>query len=152
MDCYVNPVVIDSDRSAWCLRHSTILLIVILLLAASLRLFHLKQTPPGLNQDEAISAWPAYCLLKTGKDNVGQSWPIYYMRGLGGNNPTLFTYLTIPFQAIGGLNIYTTRLPAVFAGVFMVWLVYLTVKKLFDCWFLIGKWYILNIQKLMIPM
>ena len=132
MDYSINPIAIDSNRSVWYLRHSTILLIVILLLAASLRLFHLKQTPPGLNQDEAISAWPAYCLLKTGKDNVGESWPIYYMRGLGGNNPTLFTYLTIPFQAIGGLNIYTTRLPAVFAGVFMVWLVYLTTKKLFN--------------------
>jgi 4-amino-4-deoxy-L-arabinose transferase-like glycosyltransferase len=113
-------------------RSTSLILLLILLLAAFLRLYKLTQSPPGLNQDEAISAWPAYCLLKTGKDNAGQSWPIYYMRGLGGNNPTLFTYLTIPFQAIGGLNIYTTRLPAVFAGVFMVWLVYLTTKKLFD--------------------
>jgi 4-amino-4-deoxy-L-arabinose transferase-like glycosyltransferase len=111
---------------------STTILIVILLVAASLRFINLRQSPPGLNQDEAISAWSAYCLLKTGKDNVGKSWPIYYMRGLGGNNPTLFTYITIPFQAIGGLNVYTTRLPSAFAGVFTVWLIYFVAKKLFD--------------------
>ena len=132
MDCDTNSVALKNTCPTWFQRHSIILLFVILLLAAVLRFVNLEQSPPGLNQDEAISAWPAYCLLKTGKDNVGQSWPIYYMRGLGGNNPTLFTYLTIPFQAIGGLNIYTTRLPAAFGGVFTVWLIYWVAKKLFD--------------------
>jgi 4-amino-4-deoxy-L-arabinose transferase-like glycosyltransferase len=108
------------------------LLFIILLLAASLRFVNLGQSPPGLNQDEADNAWSAYCLLKTGKDYTGTSWPIHYMRGLGCNHPTLFTYLIIPFQAIGGLSVYTTRLPAAFAAVFTVWLIYFVAKKLFN--------------------
>lgn len=110
----------------------TVILIIILLLAALLRLSDLRISPPGLNQDEASNAWSAYCLLKTGKDSAGASWPIYYMRGLGGNSNTLLTYMTIPFQVIGGLNVYTTRMPAAFCGVFAVWLIYYVAKKLFD--------------------
>jgi len=59
------------------------ILLLILVLAAFLRLFNLGQSPPGLNQDEAANAWNAHCLLKTGKDQVGASWPIFYMRALG---------------------------------------------------------------------
>ena len=114
-------------------RHRTaVLLAVIVLSATLLRLVNLDQSPPGLNQDEAANAWNAYCLLKTGTDQVGTSWPIFYMRGLGGNRTTLYAYLLLPFQALGGLNIYTTRLPAVIGGVLTVLLIYFVGKRLFD--------------------
>ncbi|MHC4498291.1 MAG: glycosyltransferase family 39 protein [Planctomycetota bacterium] len=109
-----------------------VILLCILLLAGFLRLVNLGQSPPGLNQDEAANAWNAYCLLKTGKDQVGISWPIFYMRGLGGSLSTLHVYLLLPFQAIGGLNIITTRLPAVIGGVFTVLLIYFVGRRLFD--------------------
>ncbi len=109
-----------------------IILSLILSLAAFLRLVNLGQSPPGLNQDEAANAWSAYCLLKTGKDYAGVSWPIYYTRNLGGNSSTLYVYLLLPFQAIGGLNVYTTRLPAAVAGVFTIWLIYFVASRLFD--------------------
>jgi 4-amino-4-deoxy-L-arabinose transferase-like glycosyltransferase len=104
----------------------------ILLLGAFLRFVRLGQSPPGLNQDEAVNAWNAYCLLKTGKDQHGVSWPIFYARGLGGNRSTLYIYLMLPFQAIGGLNICTTRLPAAVGGVFTILLIYFVGRKLFD--------------------
>ncbi|MBN2019349.1 MAG: glycosyltransferase family 39 protein [Sedimentisphaerales bacterium] len=107
-------------------------LFIILLVAGFLRLVKFGQSPPGLNQDEAVNGWNAYCLLKTGKDQHGVSWPVYYIQGLGGNGSTLYMYLTIPFQAIGGLNITTTRLPGAIGGIFTVLIIYLTGKRLFD--------------------
>jgi 4-amino-4-deoxy-L-arabinose transferase-like glycosyltransferase len=109
-----------------------VILLLILLLAAFLRLFKLGQSPPGLYQDEAVYAWNSYCLLKTGKDQVGVSWPIYYMRGLGCNYPTLYMYLVLPFQFIAGMNVYTTRLPGALGGILTVWLIYYVGKRLFN--------------------
>jgi len=111
---------------------STTILIVIFLVAASLRFVNLRQLPPGLNQDEAANAWSAYCLLKTGKDYYYKtSWPIFYVRNVGGNSSTLYVYLLMPFQAIGGLNVVTTRLPAAVGGIFTVWLIYYVGRRLF---------------------
>ena len=113
-------------------RGTTSILVLILVLAGALRLVKLEQSPPGLNQDEAANAWNAYCLLKTGKDQVGESWPVFDMRGLGGHRTTLHIYLLMPFQALGGLNIITTRLPAALGGILTVLLIYLVGRRLFD--------------------
>jgi 4-amino-4-deoxy-L-arabinose transferase-like glycosyltransferase len=99
-------------------------LLVVLVVAGLLRAADLTRVPPGLSQDEAANAWNAYCLLKTGCDQFGVHWPIFYMRALGENRSTLFAYFMLPFQAIGGLNVWTTRLPAVVAGVLSVLLMY----------------------------
>ncbi len=123
----------ENNRPTPLLRRSGVILLLILLLAALLRLVKLGQiSPPGLNQDEAANAWSAYCLLKTGKDYSGNPWPIYYVRNLGGNSPLLYVYMLLPFQAIGGMNIYTTRLPGALGGIFTVWLIYFVGKRLFN--------------------
>lgn len=101
------------------------------MVAAVLRLAALGYAPPGLNQDEASNAWNAYCLLKTGTDQAGVSWPLFYTRCLGENRTTLFIYLLIPFQAIGGLNVHVARLPSAIGGVVAVFLVYLVGRRLF---------------------
>ena len=98
-------------------RYAIAALLIILFLAAALRLYKLGESPPGLNQDEAVNAWNAYCLLKTGTDQFGVSWPIFYTKAFGGNNSTLFMYTLIPFQALGGMSIFTTRLPGALCGV-----------------------------------
>ena len=113
-------------------RGTLIILLPILLVAAVLRFIHLDQSPPGLNQDEAVNAWNAYCLLKTGTDQQGVAWPIFYYHGLGSNGSTLCLYLLMPFQAIGGLNIITTRLPSAVGGVLAVLLIYYVGARLFD--------------------
>ena len=108
-------------------------LLVILAAGAILRLARLGEiSPPGLNQDEAAAAWNAWCLLKTGKDQVGESWPIFWMHGLGGKPATLHVYALLPFQLVGGMNILTTRLPAAVGGIFTVLLIYFVGRKLFD--------------------
>src|SRR5262245_24042127 len=106
-------------------------LLVITVVAAIVRLGWPGHSPPGLNQDEAIGAWISWCLLKTGHDMSGQPWPIFYARGIGDYPSTLFFYVTMPFQAIGGLNVSTTRLPAELAGVACVPLIYWVGARLF---------------------
>ena len=64
-------------------------------------------------QDEAANAWNAWCLLRTGADSAGVRWPIFHSRFLGVENSSLlFVYGLLPFQTIGGLGIWTTRLAA----------------------------------------
>jgi 4-amino-4-deoxy-L-arabinose transferase-like glycosyltransferase len=113
-------------------RHVTQLgLIAVLLIAGVLRVPDLTHSPPGLNQDEAANAWNAYCLLKTGRDQFGVRWPIFCMRALGGYRSTLFAYFMLPFQAVGGLNIWTTRLPAATGGILTVLVMYWVGARLF---------------------
>ncbi|MBL8879409.1 MAG: hypothetical protein JNG88_09850 [Phycisphaerales bacterium] len=106
-------------------------LVAIILVAAALRLFALGLGPPGLNQDEAANAWNAYCLLKTGVDQVGQPWPIFHTRALGENRSTLFIYLLMPFQAVLGLSPLSTRAAAPVFGVATVGLMYYVASRWF---------------------
>lgn len=108
------------------------LLGLIVLAAAVLRLAGLSAVPPGLNQDEAANAWNAWCLLKTGRDQYEVPWPVFYSRALGENRSVLYFYATLPFQAVGGLNALTTRLPAAVGGVLTVLLLYWLGARLFD--------------------
>lgn len=111
----------------------TILLLVgITILAAALRLPLLTESPPGLQHDEACNAWNAYCLLKTGKDASGDAWPIFHSRALGEFRSALFYYFLIPFQAIGGLNVTTTRMPAAVCGVLSIPLIFFAARRMFD--------------------
>ena len=109
-------------------------LLVILLLAATLRFVQLDHVPPGLHVDEAANAWNAYTLLKTGKDQHGVSWPIFYTRAFGENRSPIYIYALMPFQAVGGLNVWTTRLPATVGGVFSVLLIFVVGLRMFDRW------------------
>jgi 4-amino-4-deoxy-L-arabinose transferase-like glycosyltransferase len=115
-------------------RWRMVALLAILLLAAGLRLARLNQSPPGMQVDEASNTWNAYCLLKTGRDAAGVRWPILYTKSFGANVSTLFLYALIPFQALGGMNVWTTRLPGALGGVLSVWLLYYIGKSLFGTW------------------
>lgn len=89
----------------------------ITLVAAAYRLIALDRVPPGINQDEALSAWNAWCLLHSGRAMSGEPWPIFHCRNLGDHPTMLFFYLLMPFQKLGGLSVFTTRLPIALAGV-----------------------------------
>lgn len=106
-------------------------LLLILLLGAVLRLAAFGTSPPGLNQDEAAEGWNAWCILKTGKDQVGRSWPLLYSRCHGSNRSTLFIYLLIPFEMIGGLSPVVNRLPSPFVGLLTIAAIYGVGRRLF---------------------
>ncbi|MBM2805144.1 MAG: hypothetical protein HW419_3037 [Deltaproteobacteria bacterium] len=107
------------------------ILLVIIVVAGALRLAELGQIPAGINVDEAANAWNAYTLLKTGKDQHGVGWPILYTRAFGENRSTSYIYALIPFQALGGMSIQTTRLPAALGGLLSVLLMYFVGARLF---------------------
>jgi len=108
------------------------ILLLIILVAAGLRLARLDHVPPGIHVDEATNAWNAYTLLKTGKDQHGVSWPILYTQGMGQSHSPSYIYALLPFQALGGMDMWTTRLPAALGGVLTVFLLYVVGTRLFD--------------------
>ena len=104
---------------------------ILTLLAAVLRLTGLTHSPPGLNQDEAVNAWNAFCLLRTGRDMVGAHWPIFYAHSIGDNRTTLLLYWLIPFQALGGLSVLSMRVAVATAGILCVPLIFHVGTRLF---------------------
>jgi len=92
-------------------------LILILAVAAALRFAGLDSAPPGINQDEALSAWNGWCLLKTGHALSGEPLPIFHCRNIGDFPTMLFFYVLIPFQKLFGFSVWSTRLPAALAGI-----------------------------------
>src|SRR3990172_7308426 len=104
-------------------------LLIILLMAAFLRLWNLGSIPPGLTPDEASLGYNAYSILKTGRDEYGELMPIVF-KSFGDYKAGLYVYLTVPFVALLGLTEFAIRLPSAVAGVTAVWLVYKIVNEL----------------------
>jgi 4-amino-4-deoxy-L-arabinose transferase-like glycosyltransferase len=107
-----------------------ILWFVIVLVAAGVRLYGLDRSPPGLQVDEVASAYNAKCLLKTGMDWEGKSWPILHSRCYGEYPSPIYMYALLPFQAVGGMNVITTRLPTALAGLATIVLLYYLGRRL----------------------
>lgn len=109
---------------------SRVLIVLIVLLAAALRLLGLDHVPPTICQDEAVNAYDAYCIGATGKDHYGTPWPVFF-RSFGDYHPGPPIYLQIPFQMLLGMNIWSTRLPDALFGIAHVFLVYLLVRRFY---------------------
>lgn len=103
----------------------------ILAVAVFLRLAWLDRLPPGINQDEAVHAYDAWCLRELGTDHYGQRWPVFF-RAFGDYHPGNYVYALLPIQALAGVSTWTTRLAAALAGALTVLFVYLLVRRMFD--------------------
>lgn len=99
-------------------------LFLILALGALLRFTALSQLPPSLNWDEISHGYNAYSILKTGRDEWGQLFPITNFRAYGDYPLPLNLYLTIPFIATLGLSAFSIRLPHAILGVLTIVAVY----------------------------
>ena len=100
----------------WLLRHERKIAVVLLLLAAAVRLIALTHLPADLNQDEASTGYEAWALLNYGVDRCGNRWPVLLMSWGSGQN-VLYSLLDIPFIAVLGLNMLSLRLPAALIGI-----------------------------------
>ena len=112
------------------MKKSNWLLVAILVLAAALRLWRIGQAPHGFNADEAAIGYNAYSLLKTGRDEHGNSWPLHF-ESFADYKPGGYFYLALPFIAFLGLEKIAVRLPSIIAGIASVWLVYKLTGELF---------------------
>ncbi len=92
---------------------------VVLLLAAILRLFKITDDPPGLYPDEVAIGYNAYSILKTGRDEWGNSYPLLF-RSYGDYKLPVYIYLTAAFEDFLGPTDLAVRLPSALAGIIAV--------------------------------
>ena len=112
-------------------RNSLIIFLLIILLAAGLRIYKLDSIPPGLFGDEVDVGYQAYSLLNTGKDLTGRFLP-FYLKSLSEFRTPLYIYSAVPFIGVFGLNEWGVRLPAVFWGLTSIIGMFLLSRKLFN--------------------
>jgi 4-amino-4-deoxy-L-arabinose transferase-like glycosyltransferase len=100
------------------------LFLCLLLLSAALRLWQVANFPQGLQVDEVAFGYNTYSLLKTGRDEFGQSLPLM-LRSFDDNKAAVYAYLDAPAMALLGPTNLAVRLPTALFGIGLVILTYL---------------------------
>jgi 4-amino-4-deoxy-L-arabinose transferase-like glycosyltransferase len=103
--------------------------ILTLLIGFFFRFFKLGQTPSGLYLDEASIGYNALSILKTGKDEYGQTFPALF-RSVGDFKTPTYIYLTSPLVALFGLSPFSVRLLSALFGLFTLPVLYLLLRKI----------------------
>lgn len=67
--------------------------------------------PSGLYGDECSIAYNAYCIAKTGADEYGTRYPVFF-RGFDNYHDPVMVYCLAPLTAVFGLNEWVARLPS----------------------------------------
>lgn len=106
-------------------------LICIVLLGIFLRFWQIEKAPPSLYWDEASQGYNAYSILKTGKDEHGEVFPIARFKAFGDYKAPVYIYLDVPFIGIFGKTTLGVRFPSAFFGSLTVLLTYFLVYELF---------------------
>ncbi len=100
----------------------------LLVLSSLVRFFHLGSLPPALNRDEAAIGYNAYSILKTGRDEHNQPFPLNF-KSIGDYKMPLYIYATILPVKLFGLNEFSIRFWSALAGVIAVVAIYLITKN-----------------------
>lgn len=106
-----------------------ILFVLILLLGILARVWEFGSLPPGLNQDEASAAVDAYSIYRYGVDSNGVPFPAYLV-AFGSGMSALYSYVMIPFIAIGGLTPITERIPVLISALLTLPVMYWVGKRI----------------------
>lgn len=106
-----------------------ILLLFLIIVSSALRLIDVTNVPPGLYQDESAIGYNAYSILKTGKDEYGYSYPLYF-KSYNDYKLPVYIYLTAASIKVFGLNEFAVRFPSILAGIFAVILIFLLIRYL----------------------
>lgn len=107
-----------------------IILLFIVALALILRLYKVTADPLALNWDEVSIGYNAYSILKTGKDEWGETMPLHF-RSYGEYKLPIQIYTSIPGIAIFGLNELGVRITPVAYGTLTVLFLYFLANSLF---------------------
>ena len=106
-----------------------IALTLVVILAFALRVYKVTEDPPSLNWDEVSIGYNAYSILKTGRDEWGQAFPLHF-KAYGEYKLPVQIYASIPGIAIFGLNEFGVRITPVIYGTLTVLLLYFLAKEL----------------------
>jgi len=107
-----------------------ILLVVILILAISLRFIFLNVFPPGMLQDEVGIGYSAISIAETGKDEWGESFPLFF-KSFGDYKSPGFIYTTALLYKVIGWNEILPRITSAIAGFCIVLIGVFWIKRLF---------------------
>lgn len=107
-----------------------ILLILIVILAAFLRIYKLDTVPPSLNWDEIDAGYNAYTIANWGRDEWGKFLPLVFTSFRDDKHP-VHIYLTAPIVKLFGLSDFTARLSGAIIGVLSVVVIFFLGRILF---------------------
>lgn len=105
------------------------ILLLIILVAFVSRFYKLDVNPPGLYIDEVAIGYNAYEILKTGKDEHGYSFPLFF-KSFGDYKMPGYIYSTSVSMAFFGKNEFAVRLPSALFGFLTIPLFYFFIKKI----------------------
>lgn len=106
-----------------------VLLVVIVLVGFFVRFYQLGEIPLGLNNDEASIGYNAYSILKTGKDEYGITYPVYF-ESYGDSKMPFYIYATSAVFSVFGVNEFSVRFTSAFFGSLSIIAIYFLVKVL----------------------
>jgi 4-amino-4-deoxy-L-arabinose transferase-like glycosyltransferase len=106
-----------------------LLILVIFLIGFFLRFYNLSNIPNGLYADETAIGYNAYSILTTGKDEYGQSLPLYF-RSFDDYKLPVYIYATASSIKIFGLNVFAVRFTSMLAGSLAVVAIYFLILLL----------------------
>lgn len=120
------------------MKYFYITLVTIVLISLFLRTYNLDTVPAGLSNDEISSAYNAYSILETGKDEYGVQIPLSF-RSHNDFKPPTMIYMIAALIPIFGNTEWSVRLPSAILGTFTVlflsFLIYdLTKDKSLSLW------------------
>lgn len=107
-----------------------IFLILIIILAAFLRIYKLDIVPPSLNWDEIDAGYNAYTIANWGRDEWGKFLPLVFTSFRDDKHP-VHIYLTAPIVKLFGLSDFTARLSGAIIGVLNVVVIFFLGRILF---------------------
>ena len=110
-------------------RREGFMVAALVLVGVLVRLVFLDRFPGGINQDEAYSAYEAYCLMTDGMDSWGYRYPVYLTAWGSGMN-ALQSYLMAPLIALFGLKLWVIRIPQAVVACLSLPVMYALLKRI----------------------
>lgn len=107
------------------------LFVLLMFVAAGLRLLHLGEYPLPMHQDELSNAYDAYSLVETGADRTGTHFPLVLRaQGAVDYRTSLYAWLATGPIRIFGFSPAAARLPAAILGIASLALLFGFAKRL----------------------
>src|SRR3989344_517563 len=107
------------------------ILFLIIILAATLRIYRLDSAPPSLSWDETAVGYNAWTIANWGRDEYGKVFPAFFKSFSDDKHP-VHIYATAVSVKLLGLSEFSTRLPSALFGILNVLLIFFLAKLMFS--------------------